>query len=106
MSHPKIPQIAETDFETEVLHSEIPVLVEFNATWCGPCKAQLPVLENLAAERHGLKVVAVDIDDAPRLANRYGVKGAPTLVVFKRGEVTARNFGVAHKNRLLEMLGA
>ena len=107
MSHSKIPQVAEADFEAEVLRSDRPVLVEFSATWCGPCKAQLPVLEALAAERGpSLKVLAVDIDEAPRLASHYGVKGAPTTIVFKLGQVTARNFGLAHKNRLREMVDA
>lgn len=103
----KISHAGDTDFDAIVLEAKTPVLVEFGATWCGPCKMQLPVLEQLA-EEHGarMRVVTVDIDDAPQMARRYGVKGAPTLLVFKDGAVTARQLGVANKKRLLEMVSA
>ena len=103
----KLSSVGDADFDAVVLGAKTPVVVEFGATWCGPCKVQVPVLEQLAEEQGArLQVVTVDIDEAPVMARRYGVKGAPTLLVFKDGAVTARQLGVANKKRLLEMVDA
>jgi len=105
MSSPTVLSFDDATFEKEVLASEEPVLVDFTATWCGPCKALAPVVEKLAASSGGrFKVGKVDIDDAPETARRYGIRGAPTLVVFKGGKETARHIGVTTEKRLLELL--
>ena len=83
------PQILTPEnFQQEVLDSDVPVLVDFWATWCGPCNTLAPVLEDLAAEFDGkAKVAKVNVDDYQELANRYGVRALPTLLLFKQGEV-------------------
>ncbi len=93
------------NFEAEVLKSDIPVLVDFNATWCPPCQALHPILEEMAAEADGYKVVAVDIDEEEELAERYEVSSIPCLVVFENGEETDREVGLKPKAKLLKMLG-
>lgn len=93
------------NFETEVLRSEIPVLVDFTATWCGPCKALGKILEGVAQEHAGrLKVVAVDIDDSPDIAARYGVRAVPTVVAFEHGEKKAQRLGLVARDKLLELV--
>lgn len=98
-------QIDDEDFEREVLQSEEPVLVDFGATWCGPCRALEPTIEAVAKEVAGrAKVVKMDIDDSPETAKRYGIRGAPTLVVFKDGKEARRHVGVTSKDRVLALL--
>lgn len=83
-----LAHVNDTNFETDVLKSPIPVLVDFFATWCGPCKALVPVLDQLAAEYQGkAKVVKLDIDEAPGVASSFGIMAVPTLIVFKAGKV-------------------
>jgi thioredoxin 2 len=97
--HQRLPWIAEaTDdsFETVVDKAEIPVLVDLWAPWCGPCRMVSPALEKLAGERAGqLKLVKVDVDQSPRVAERFAVQSIPTLVVLRRGDVVARQIGAA-----------
>jgi thioredoxin 1 len=93
------------NFEAEVLKSDIPVLVDFNATWCPPCQALHPILEEMAVEADGYKVVAVDIDEEEELAERYEVSSIPCLVVFENGEEIDREVGLKPKAKLLKMLG-
>lgn len=98
--------IDDQTFQKEVLESEEPVLIDFTATWCGPCKALAPVVEKLADATVGqLKVAKVDIDDSPATATRYGIRGAPTIVVFKNGKEAARHIGVTTEKRLRELAG-
>ncbi|RYE94491.1 MAG: thioredoxin [Myxococcales bacterium] len=98
-------EVNDATFEAEVLRSPTPVLVDFGARWCGPCKLLLPVLEGLATEQSGqLKVVKVDIDDSPRVARRYAIRSAPTLMVFRGGERTAQHVGVTNRTRLLALV--
>ncbi len=106
MAHSKNVTIADdSSFDAEVLKATLPVLVDFGATWCGPCKALAPVVDKLADETVGkYKVVTVDIDDAPGIAQRYGIRGVPTLAVFKGGEKTASHVGVTSKENLLKLL--
>ncbi|MBQ9860082.1 MAG: thioredoxin [Clostridia bacterium] len=92
------------NFQSVVLDSEKPVLLDFFATWCGPCQMIAPLLEELAAEREDCAVVKVDVDEEPALAQAFGVVSIPTLFVVKGGEITARTVGYAPKEKLLEML--
>ena len=93
-----------TTFDEQVLRSDAPVLVDFYASWCGPCKKLAPTLEEVAAESPQAKVVKVNIDESPELAARYGVKSIPSLMVFKDGQVVAKQKGVVSKTRLVAML--
>ena len=97
--------VTETSFDSEVLESEGPVLVDFWAEWCGPCHAIAPVLDQIAAERTDLKVVKLNIDEEPALAQRYGVMSIPTLILFKDGEPAAAAVGAMPKSMLEERLG-
>lgn len=86
------------NFETEVLKSDVPVLVDFYADWCGPCKLMAPVVEQLATEYEGkIKVGKVNIDDSADLAMKYGILSIPTLIVFRKGEVIRKEVGVQTK---------
>ena len=95
----------EDNFQKEVLESELPVLVDFNATWCPPCQALHPILEEIADEGGDFKIVAVDIDEESELAEKYGVSSIPCLIVFDGGEEVDRKTGLQSKKRLLKMLG-
>jgi thioredoxin 1 len=98
-----ISQTSDTDFEQDVLKASKPVIVDFWAEWCGPCKMIAPFLEDLASELgEQVQVVKVNIDDNPLTPTRYGVKGIPTLMVFKNGEVAATKVGALPKTKLIE----
>src|SRR5438067_8930183 len=97
--------VTEQTFESEVLESEQPVLVDFWAEWCGPCHAIAPVLDQIAEERSDLKVVKLNIDEQPAVAQRYGVMSIPTLILFKDGEPAAAAIGAMPKSMLEQKLG-
>jgi thioredoxin 1 len=100
------PAITTTDFDTEVLQSETPVIVDFWAEWCGPCHAISPVLEQIAEERADeLRVVKVNIDEEPELRERYGILSIPTIVLFRGGEPAAAALGAQPKTMLERSLG-
>ena len=106
MAGKNIIELTDANFDQEVLKSTEPVLVDFTATWCGPCKMLAPIVEKLADETAGkYRVGKLDIDDAPGVTQRYGVRGVPTVMVFKNGEKVGQHVGVTNKETLLKLLG-
>lgn len=95
----------ETNFAELVLNSDVPVLVDFYADWCGPCRRIAPVLEELARETPDARIVKVNVDRSPPLAARYGIDSIPSLKVFEDGKVVDEQVGLASKVRLKAMLG-
>lgn len=95
-----IHNVTDNNFETEVLKANEPVIVDFWAEWCGPCKALSPLIDELAGEKDNLKVVKVNIDEAPEAPTKYGVRGIPTVMVFKDGEVVDTRVGGMSKQQL------
>jgi thioredoxin 1 len=98
----EVGYVNEQDFQTEVLNASLPVLVDFTAVWCSPCKMVDPIVTQLAGEWDGkVKVVKCDADQNPNILVQYGVMGIPTLILFKSGEVAERVSGYQPKNRLV-----
>ena len=98
-------EINEGNFEDEVVKSELPVMVDFWATWCGPCKMLAPVVAEIAAEREGtLKVGKVNVDESPELAARFGIMSIPAVFLFKGGKVAAQAVGYMSKDELVSKI--
>ena len=98
--------VTETSFEEEVLQSDKPVIVDFWAEWCGPCHAVSPVLDKIVEERdNDLKLVKVNIDEEPSLAQKYGIVSIPTIILFREGEPAAAAIGAQPKSTLEKSLG-
>ena len=96
--------ITRENFEAEVLRSDKPVLLDFWATWCGPCRMLAPVIEEIAKERSDIKVGKVNVDDEGALATAFGISSIPTVVLIKDGKEVARSIGYRQKDELLSML--
>lgn len=95
--------VTDANFDAEVLKSAEPVLVDFHAVWCGPCKAMAPALEQVAEEMKGkVKVVKVDVDENPKVTGTYGIRAMPTLLIFKDGKVAAQHTGAIVQKKKLE----
>ncbi len=99
-----VTEVTRDNFEAEVLNSDKPVIADFNADWCGPCRMMRPTLDEIAAERDDIKVVSINIDDEDELAEDYGISSIPCLVVFKDGREVNRNIGLVPKDVVLGLL--
>lgn len=97
--------ITKTNFEETVLKSEKPVLIDFWATWCGPCRMQGPIIDQMAAAHTDVVFGKVNVDDEPDLASEYGITSIPTLIIFKNGQIAEQVTGVTSKASLERMLG-
>ena len=101
----EVMQVTDSSFDQEVLQSDTPVLVDYWAPWCGPCKAVSPLVEEAAENRAGkLKVAQVNVDDNQASAQRYGIRGIPTLILFRGGEAVATKVGALSKSQLDQFL--
>ncbi len=99
-----LQNVSDTNFTAEVLESEQPVLVDFWAPWCGPCRVVAPVLEEIASERQDLRIVKLNVDDNQQTAAQYGVMSIPTMILFKHGEAAHKIVGAYPKRKLEQEL--
>jgi len=97
--------LTKDNFEQEVLHSDKPVLVDFWASWCGPCRMVSPLVDQIAEEQAGIKVGKVNVDEQPELAGSFNVMSIPTLIVFKDGKIVNQAIGARGKPQILALLG-
>ena len=100
----KALHINKENFHKEVLNSDRPVLLDFFASWCGPCRMVGPILDEIADEREDIKVCKVDIDEQPELASRYRIMSVPTIMVLKDGQVVEQSIGAKPKHQILAMV--
>ncbi len=97
-----VNEVTDTNFQAEVLESDKPVLVDFWAPWCGPCRIVAPHLEELAGERDDLRVVKLNVDENPQTSSQFNVMSIPTILLFKNGQVAHQIIGALPKNRLVQ----
>jgi thioredoxin 1 len=102
-----VGKVSDADFESQVLKSTGPVVVDFWAEWCGPCRQIAPALEEIAGSLNGrVKIVKLNVDENPQTASKYGVMSIPTLMIFKNGEMASRQVGAAPKQKLEQWITA
>jgi len=102
-----VTEVTDSTFDAEVLQSKVPVLVDFWATWCGPCRMIAPIVEEMAKQYEGkLKVTKVDVDNNTRIATKYDIRSIPSLYIFKGGEVVEQIIGAVPKSKLTTVLDA
>ncbi len=100
-----VSKVSDTSWDSDVLKSKEPVVVDFWAEWCGPCRQVAPVLEEVAGELAGkVKIVKLNVDESPNTASKYGIQSIPTLMIFKNGEMTARQIGAAPKAKIVQWI--
>lgn len=100
-----VAPVSDKSFQADVLESKEPVLVDFWAEWCGPCRAVTPVLEEVAGELNGkLKIVKLNVDENPETAAKYGIQSIPTLMIFKNGELASRQIGASPKAKIMQWI--
>ena len=104
MANEKVIVLTNAAFETEVLKSDKPVLIDFWAPWCGPCRRLGPVIDEIAEENDGIKVCKVNVDEEEALAQRFGIMSIPTLLIFKNGQLVNQTVGVQGKQEILDLL--
>jgi thioredoxin 1 len=101
-----VTTITKNNFTAQVLNSEKPVLLDFWASWCGPCRMLSPIVDKIADENSSINVGKVNVDEQPELARQFGVMSIPTLIVFKNGKITQQSVGVRPKGAILKMIEA
>lgn len=106
MASDKVVHVSDASFEAEVLNSSVPVLLDFTATWCGPCQRIAPLIDALADKQNGkLKVCKLDIDNNPRSPSKFGIRGVPTLMLFQGGQQVGTHVGALNGKQLDDFIG-
>ena len=100
----KAVAVNQNNFRSQVLESPVPVLVDFWASWCGPCRMVGPIVEEIAEENEHIRVVKINVDENPELASQFGIVSIPTLIVMEKGQILARSSGAKPKAQILAML--
>ena len=99
-----VTTLTKENFDAEAVKADKPVLIDFWASWCGPCRMLSPIVDEVADERSDVKVCKINVDEQPELANNYGVMSIPTLIYFKNGKIAATSLGVRPKSAILDMM--